>query len=1019
MRKILATLIVTSLSSMLCACGSGGSSTPTPQPKPKATVHVSLDSHTLAVPSARNKSMLGDAPATTHLTLHADDLSGPVTVNVVDEHTSSNSLKLSRSSCTLSQNQTSCTIAIQATAEDRPGSTDNIQINATGSSQTVSVDQPSETITFESSTPPTPQASVTVSVLKNSLVVPAAGTSSPGSSTQMTITGINVTKNINFSVSDAKRDGNTLNLSSNHCQLTSTAPTCTLTVSATADDQADTTDSLSFKATDSDDTNLEVNPNQETFSFTKATPPPQKASIHVSSQKNTLVLPTQGTPSSESSTKMTISGVNVTQDIAVSIIDERHNNNSLGLSPKSCILTTAEPSCSVTVTATANDQVNTTDSVSILANDSIGNTITVTPAQETFTFIAPTPQPSNVTYSLDATNVGGDSTHPVAYITGVNQVSYPAKNENFYIKNGSLYAKGTPPSGLYQINVKATKGNEVAYSTFYVMVSQSTTPLALWRQGGPGSAATANVLKLSNNPVTMIYSYTHADPSKSLTQFNQVYQSYADDLNYINNNPLRGHSPINAIAAEFPGPSYNGNDGYWKVDSSQTDIKKQINSSAARIGYDNLDFMPGFISNSIKKDDSNLTLSPDLTFGQSIRASYSNFNPSQLNVIDKLIMQYATTADGKPRPGISGISFDLERGTDSNDTAAFKTFADHLAYKGMFFGYYEFADKAFQPSVVAAMGPMGIAFISSYDVGSKRATKEGYDSAYRNFGEYVYNKIFAHNISCGTKDGTRYSWCNLSSNDSLSANTIAWSQSKNLHHITTEQTMSLLNGNYSITLPVGESSTDFSYQEIFNPDFSDDQKGLDNKQAGLAVTHTGNCRLLKQGADNSQYWTKDNLDQCLFDDTASMIDGHGFVSYQHCGTYADGTTIPYQKCILISSNLSAVNNTLVNPTQADYIKENIKAYQSDDKHMVGYSLFALQNTESAPDGGTWLNKDYTTVNKAIQEPWYIGGGALRPSATQPSACTQNSSVPCDPFYSSEMSKHVIEGVWQAFSEIQK
>ena len=108
------------------------------------------------------------------------------------------------------------------------------------------------------------------------------------------------------------------------------------------------------------------------------------------------------------------------------------------------------------------------------------------------------------------------------------------------------------------------------------------------------------------------------------------------------------------------------------------------------------------------------------------------------------------------------------------------------------------------------------------------------------------------------------------------------------------------------------------------------------------------------------------------------------------------------------------------PTQADYIAHNIAAYSraSSDSHMIGYSLFALQDAASAPNDGAFLSS--TTTDQSIQEPWNVGGADI--NSKEKSIECPYPAIPgqsaCDPFYNKDLSKHVITDVWNEFDKVQ-
>lgn len=653
---------------------------------------------------------------------------------------------------------------------------------------------------------------------------------------------------------------------------------------------------------------------------------------------------------------------------------------------------------------------------------------------------------------------------------------------------GVLSNSGKMQAGhIYQINLAAVTGDAVdttgknalekSYVTLYVY-DNSTVSFGDWQSGKVPSTSLLKTVN-GNQPLSMIYTYSHADPVNNMDGFSKIYQQYINDIHYGNQHADNGKpmaNPINVMALESAGPMYTDSAPYWITKPSESNVKNQIiKSNALSNGQGNpANWMPQLIdmlNPASTASDQALNVSPDLTFGQNVRAAFSTYNFEQLDMLTNEIMNnYVYFNHGLSGSVIDnlGINLDLEKGTDMGYAPIFSMIANKLAYNGMFFGYYEFADKAFQPAIVGAMGPLGVAFVSSYDVGgdgsqATRASSQQYEDQGMNqqATQDLYNLVYHVNQSCNSGSGdpvNRYSWCNLSMSDSNAVNQIAWdttADAPNQYNMSTHQVFNDFNGNYSVTQPFAESSTDFSYQELFNPNFSNnvDPHAHNVVQAGggLVLTNPQACsdldntwmvshqdELLKaiQGSSDEATREKDpaykQLATCLFANIKLSNNGAQAIpvtKINYCGNQPGTTTpVPLGHCVLLSgipSGNGDGSQTLSYPTPKGYMLDNAKPYMINgqlDPHMVGYSMFALQDTESAPQSGGfyWQPAGPGNYNIAVQEPWYVGGYQFNSADAKPdySTIVQNKSA-YDPFYDSSESQDAISSAWSGAAEIQK
>lgn len=746
---------------------------------------------------------------------------------------------------------------------------------------------------------------------------------------------------------------------------------------------------------------------------------------------------------------------------------------------------------------------------------------------------------TGVNFYFDNALVAGQSVNDVApradkpgsvvRIQGINNVSTDSNHKNFglTINNAnqptpSLTGKLTQP-GLYQVNLvavrdKDSKGHDLSvkpekvYVTFYISVNDDEVSFSDWMSGGHTGTPRHNYLRTFNGdePLALVYTYAHQNLVQQTKKYYAQYRSYASDLNYVNNAsiPNTGEripqsAPLNVMSLESGGPAYATDAqgkavAYWKINNPTWDLKASItpdaviNSDVLKGQKTAISWIFGVINNiQVPGAKHPFLLAPDLTFGHNLRAGFVEYNQQQMDILSNLILQnyigtnYTSTAPdhaGNVLQSTAGLSLDLEQGTSVGWGSFMKMMADKLAYTGKFFGYYEFADKAFQPAVVAAMGPLGVGLISTYDVGGGgstgvRAPEEYYISQGmpKAMADILYTKTatdtvplgaFWANKSCyvaatnpvGNQVG-RASWCGLTTTDSKFVNSAAWStvaDSPNHYMMSTQAVYQAFNAHYAPVMPMAEGSTEFSMQEVINPDFSNYvlPKGvtvkhnvvmpeggsvLSNPNVGNSGSY-GDARVVCSNAwlhDHSDEiittidYCRDNymgklvnfadkcatysttapntgayklLSQCLFAGQTYNFNsvsegqslGRPMVNFvTDCGIDQNNRPIPADKCLMIygtpayNKGIGISSPILTLPNQGLFLYNNNQPYlQADgslDPNLAGYAYFAMQNDLAGPnEGAFWVtpvpssaNKWDGFVNLTVQEPWYVGGQALR------------------------------------------
>lgn len=578
---------------------------------------------------------------------------------------------------------------------------------------------------------------------------------------------------------------------------------------------------------------------------------------------------------------------------------------------------------------------------------------------------------NKITFTLDATHIAGvHAPCPIKLISNVNQ-TVCANTDSFSIDpvSGNLSAKNLQ-AGIYQINIHAQRlidtVTEHAWQTFYINVQINNPTLAEWKTG---AVASTNVL----GSFPSIYVYSAKDPQKD-SDWASDYQAYADDLGTINSTYLT-KDPIKTVFVEMISILYANGSPNWPLQPNpnpvdQITLNGIINNRPTMASWIN-DLIAPFQSQSV-----GITL--NYTFDNHVKADLLSFNNQQQDILAETmiapIIQY----------NLDGIAMDLEGGFHQPAAAAlFKKIADRLAYHGKWFSFYYFGD-IFKPNMFAAFGPLGIANISTYDVGQYRAPETNTDvipaTLSYEWGGFTQDQAltFYTNLgldqSCTTINNAGYyspvSYCNLSTNDSYSENNRRFQD--NYHQISTHDAVIYFNGKYQLALPLADSATEWSAVEIWNPDFTPTIF-----KTGRILTTTTCAQIDNRFLINNEYDLKNNptsdayktLEICLLADAShQVVTGLPMQAFSPCGP-----NTPYAQCILVSSlpgSASIQKPAVVRSTIIDYVRNNISVYQDTNQaHATGYSIFALENAWTAPAGAFGLS---SAANITVQEPWYIG-----------------------------------------------
>lgn len=527
----------------------------------------------------------------------------------------------------------------------------------------------------------------------------------------------------------------------------------------------------------------------------------------------------------------------------------------------------------------------------------------------------------SVHYAFDASQVAPPGKKPaynIAHINGIGKVS--GADQDFLIKNGQLYATHSLTEGVYQFNIKATAGKEVAYQTFYMNVNTYNPSLSAWRAG---DVASTNVL--GEYPSIYIYSGENV----RYAPWKQEIADYASDLQDINQNFMTQH-PIKTAFYET--------DPYLTTSSDASGMTLNMNNVTSQIQVISAQFT-----------NADVTVTPSYHLAGPLRAIAPTLNLQQKQSLVKQLMKPLAST-----PNTAGIALDPEGGPNSlGDAQLDKLLADHLAYQGKWLSVYGFADM-FTARMDAAFGPLGVANISTYDVGQYRA-QETDEKANLLPGSLSMQKTGlldtddapqAQQIeqaqrqdkTCDTVKASNgiispQSWCNLSANDSMSENNRRWQG--HYHHISSEQAEKFFNGKHQLAYPLGASATEWRKIELWKPKLSKLEGGL------VMVNQQNQLVQTKITTQDGKSIKMQDISVC-------------------------GKDVPLTQCAMITATPSRmIDGQLEHSTLADYLQGNLAPYKSSMAHDVGYSVFALE-------GNNVTDKNKMKTNGAVSEPGYIG-----------------------------------------------
>lgn len=346
------------------------------------------------------------------------------------------------------------------------------------------------------------------------------------------------------------------------------------------------------------------------------------------------------------------------------------------------------------------------------------------------------------------------------------KVLYPS---NFVIQADGTLVVPNVASGMYQVNIKATaigkdvlgnQSTQFAFQTIYLNVGgvdnnyfySGVMPLSLlytyngqkWSKGGvspfnpPGQCPTLAQLSPSNNT----YPQTVTRQSADLTTINQIfgrngtnysmklatsvgtqleYQSCAatEDATQCNfwstpqlNTPYDqltsgSYSPLNSIlggVAQITFPAGTGNLDLALQDQASVCAYSDVFSTASSP-------LKGLLLDFEQPQASGIMA------GKALSGEFVSQNDTENQILAASYVKQLFN-----RPTYVGASLDFEAGFANDQYFTWlKNLTDRLAFRGQMLADYDFANRAFVPGVVAALGATGMAIFSAYDVVDDRA----------------------------------------------------------------------------------------------------------------------------------------------------------------------------------------------------------------------------------------------------------------------------------------------------------
>lgn len=649
----------------------------------------------------------------------------------------------------------------------------------------------------------------------------------------------------------------------------------------------------------------------------------------------------------------------------------------------------------------------------LLANENTGSTtnplvisrsVSGTPIDlSQFFYVPQNTNGGSVTYTLDPSKVCPvDGNCPTGQLFKLNTLGTKPT-----AVPGSITGKQlTVPSdaGLYQADIKVdykySKDGQnydgSAYQTFYIKVGK--------------------VNPYFNHKLAMLYTYA----SGKYTYAAEV-KRYASDVSSINSSLLNGNNSINEIIGAGTQLQYTNSKcqaGYksvgpkicsWATSQASTPYNNQIATAGVNVGLIGQDqqsiaaYSDAFSTQSavnldVDFEKSSNTYTPA---GKSLSAETPSMNEQQYNY-----MAAETVKEISQYSNFNAVSTDYESSFYGPKQVNYfvKNLADRLAYVGKYLNVYDFADRAFDPETVVAMGPVGVGLFSTYDASDNRTPNKNDNTSYntsiygislsnqglttgeRNF----YETLLFNDKNCDFVQGSNglkrnSNGCTETPYSAASENYRRWtaaSQNTTAGKVSPLTLFKDMGGHYAPVLAIGASDSQSPYiVHAGNPNVAATNYLSPPASGAMSA-------VLSKGCKNPT--TLSGLEQCLGVTnqltTTMGSDKIPFQIFASCPT----DTSSFSQCLMTSGPVSFFNDnqTADTDTQVNqgYMVPSVPMFLNKSAHqylyekdsttinpnMVGVALFALEDIDSEGGHGCDNMGSNDAQNTRCYEPWYVG-----------------------------------------------
>lgn len=638
-----------------------------------------------------------------------------------------------------------------------------------------------------------------------------------------------------------------------------------------------------------------------------------------------------------------------------------------------------------------------------------------------------------------------------------------------FSSTGSLIVPQNTPAGLYQVNVRASTNADIlnrgssiqyAYQTLYLYIGNvdnnafysSVQPMSLvylynggYQPQPSGYTGSCPKIPASNTcsapSGASVYNQTVYNQCKDLQKINQTfgpspsqydlkvaatsvgqlsYQSCATNVNdssqcnfwstsgqnsyYDSLSGAGGANPIRGslgVVAQITNPAGTGN-----IDTNSQD-QTSVCAYSSVIG---------------PQSGISTKLMLDFEQGKGTETLAGNSLSVELgsqNDVQSAILAAAYVKQIFNRPGYIGVSTDFESGFTQDPYYTFlKNLADRLAFRGNMLGSYDFAWRGFAPGIVTALGPVGLAIFSAYDLTNDRAPNSipgvvSYNTTdAQNGGQSLQSQklttsqatYYANMLSPNQTSNplTAINCSNIMSRsggvlnknpgicldslyDSYSEGMRDWTGQKyyssagnNNYDLTPYAVFQKYSGRFIPLLPIAESASQSPYNIITSPTLT--------FGAFPGKYKAGPSPVVVSIGTNVSPTTSTGIAAALGQSLSGVVSSASSVPFQSFYSCPGVTQGIYTSCLMVSSPVIFHNptNTAVGSgyriasvedflTLDNKVYQNLPGQQTVNPAMIGIGFFGLGDASAeassgcAAPGATGLGPNINCM-----EPWYIG-----------------------------------------------